>query len=658
MATYPGPYALLGDAFARGTAQIAANAREDRLRREQREQQLQDIADARAFQQQQIDDQRQYQDYVRDLERMTADQRLFEEREYQQYVRDVEEGTKLRQTESARKYETESRREAWDREEKIYNDRRYDTMKNQLVAELHLDPEEVKDDKAFRAALQKHGNPTDLKELADYKAMIGKILESVRPEPGLAARLSGLLKLKSNQMDEARSIMAEAYGAIERTVEAERNDKDLNAKNGSLLMLGHMGKLAELEGRKAGIDSELARINAGRFNPTEDKAITDIARTKLTPDEAARFAAGAPTDEDKAALQRAMPDAIAKFKAHQAYNLAGSADSLNEQLGRVTRQMDGVKVAIQTGAARFMNPEEERQGWAFGQRAQSAPAYLARTGPGTGGFTPAGFAKAAGTGPITRFTGIAGPAQGGGGVVPAPGQPGPEAYGGFTPAPGEDPRPGFIVPAAVPTTPIPEPPPPGKSRVGGAGGSWAPEPEVPPWWSLQGLYNNREAVLNDIPNTMIYAPAKIAGKAIADFGTGLDRLLAFPVAGKIPEQGFMGQLGSALGDEISQLIMKDYMPIEQQLPQDLAGAYGARNVKPFVPMAAPDLSGAYGAANVAPFVPMPTTDLSGAYGGFTPKVVPILEQVRGQGGAYGGFTPKVVPISEQVRGLSGAYSRP
>jgi len=355
------PLALLGDVIANAGAQYAANAQQ----RQQREQQLADIAAARAFQQQQIEEQRAYQDYVRDIERLAAERATGEHRDYSDYVRAQERAAAREDIASARAFERETRQEGWKHEENLYTNRRHDAIKTQLMLDGHLKPGDLDNPEAFAAALAAGGPQykRDLQELAEYKAAIPEILKSTRGEPGIASRISEILDLKPANIGRARELMKDAYGMIAKTVDTEKDQKELNAKNGALLMMAHLGKLAEIDNQKATLISEMDRIAGNNFTPKELGEIHAKALANLIPDYQKAFARGAPSDKAKAALAAEESKAAEEVKLIAQSNLGTRAKSLDNQMGRVASQYEGVKAAIQAGTAGYMDPKQT--GWAF-----------------------------------------------------------------------------------------------------------------------------------------------------------------------------------------------------------------------------------------------------------------------------------------------------
>jgi hypothetical protein len=143
-----------------------------------------------------------------------------------------------------------------------------------------------------------------------------------------------------------------------------------------------------------------------------------------------------------------------------------------------------------------------------------------------------------------------------GGATPAKAAPAPAPQTAFAAAP-EPTVTSLIPPTTATAVPVPEVGAPVVVPPAAPPAAIAPEP---PWWSLKGLYNRRDQINQAVPEVMFKAPMRAlgaGGRMIAEGGQGLDRLLAAAGEGMysgnyaIPQQGLLGQAGTAIGESIS-----------------------------------------------------------------------------------------------------------
>jgi hypothetical protein len=300
-------------------------------------------------------------------------------------------------------------------------------------------------------------------------------------------------------------------------------------------MMAHMGKLAEIDTQKAGVTSEIERLAANRFTPPELAQIRKTALSKLTPDYQAAFARGAPSDKAKAALATEEAKAAEELKLIAESNLLARSKGLDNQMGRVATQYNGVQAAIQTGAAGYMDPKGT--GWSFNMGEEGGP----KEAPKVKVISREDAQKEA-----DAFIG-------GGGATPAKAAPAPAPGTAFAAAP-QPTVTSLIPPTTATAVPVPEVGAPPVIPPAAPPAAIAPEA---PWWSLKGLYERRNQINQAVPEMLVKAPARFAAQGIAAGGQALDRALAAAGEGiysgnySIPERGLMGQLGERAGESIA-----------------------------------------------------------------------------------------------------------
>lgn len=119
-------------------------------------------------------------------------------------------------------------------EETLYNKRRYDAIKNDLVHRGKLKPAEADDPKALDAALQQMGvdYQRNAEELAGYKAMLPKIIEAV----GTIEGADTVETMRPEDVASARPIVQAAYRALGARVSSDREMAIKNKQIGAALL--------------------------------------------------------------------------------------------------------------------------------------------------------------------------------------------------------------------------------------------------------------------------------------------------------------------------------------------------------------------------------------------------------------------------------------
>lgn len=302
-----GPLALLGDAIASGMAEGAAIRREAALHERTRAERRADISDARAHERAIIGE--------------------------------------------AREYEKGQRTAAWNREDQLYRERRFDAIKDQLVRDGFLEIADIGNPEAVNAALQRGGRDYQraLQELAEYKASIPSIIAATK---GKASGVQAVLNMTPADIDQARQIMVGAYGTLEEAVKTDSDRRELNAQNGAALMMAHQGKLTALDARKSKLEDEFERLTSGELTPSEIAQVRQMALARL-PQLAGKAVL---TPNEQGLLNAEMAKQEQDVRLIGRHQLQQQARSIDNALRHVNTQYEGVKAAIQTGAAAYMTP--------------------------------------------------------------------------------------------------------------------------------------------------------------------------------------------------------------------------------------------------------------------------------------------------------------
>jgi hypothetical protein len=389
-----GPLALLGDAIASGTGEWAAIQREREAYERARKDRKADVTDAREYERQVIQGEREYQDGRRKAE--------------------------------------------WDREQTLYDARRWDALKDQLVRDGLLDPKDLANPEALALAMKKNGPQyeRDVKELAEYKAQIPSIILASQ---GKDTGVGSILTMTVADIESARELMKDVYKDIEAAVAKDVNNKEANARNGALLMMAHNSKLVAIENRKANLESEFERLSTGELNENEVLQVRQMALSKL-PELAKKKA---PTPDDLALLAGQMAKEEQELRMIATARIQQAARSLDNELRATQNQSDGVRIAMQTGAAAFMGNEAAPAAITGGAPTAQAPAAGGQaTSADTLAFADtlgvpapaATAAPAAATTPVPATQPVTPEAMSGDQSVPAPPTPrptaAPPAFGG------------------------------------------------------------------------------------------------------------------------------------------------------------------------------------------------------------------------------------
>ena len=325
MANYPLPGAMLGEVLARAGAEYAANQQ----RRQTREEQLADVAAARAFQQEQLREEREYR------KGETAEERAFQ---------------------------TTWRQQGWDRDTQQYNDRFYDDMKKQLVAADLLTLQEAKDNNqtAFQRAL-KAGSPEtqrNREELAKFRATIDTLRDQAKGNKKLIARLNEAYDLKPDKpddIDKLREIRKEANDVIGKVVAKKWADDELNDEHAAILLNQYQAEMSGIRNQARTNAEKIARIERGELTDDEWKDFENTAMTKLSDKSRKEYLDKKPGRDAKIELANLTAKVAAEYKQNAPYALVQQSRDLNAQLATVAGLHNDIVKAADKGYARRLN---------------------------------------------------------------------------------------------------------------------------------------------------------------------------------------------------------------------------------------------------------------------------------------------------------------
>ena len=305
MANATDVYAMLGNVLSNAGAQYAANRREDQIR----QQHLQDIADARAF----------------------AQQEKREERAYQE-----------RQTREARGFEERFRREGWARDERLYNERANDDIIRQLLAASLITPKEAreKDEVAIAKALKDSSPETqrNREEIAKFVATIPELRKGAKGNQELITKLNRAYDLTPNQIGELREIRKDANDMIAQVLVEDADNAARNKENAAILFNQYDSELTGIRNQLRTNSEEASRIEKGQFNADELARFDIAARASIGPE----FKKKPGSQETKDELNRLVAEAKENYKTTIPYRMLQANKDLTTQMATLAELQNSV----------------------------------------------------------------------------------------------------------------------------------------------------------------------------------------------------------------------------------------------------------------------------------------------------------------------------
>jgi hypothetical protein len=270
----PGPLSSLGQALALGIGDIAAERKDERLRSTARQQQLEDESRRRTYAKADIQESRLH-------------------------------------------------------EEALYEQRRFDAIKDDLIRSGLLKVEDRDKQDAISAALAKTSVEyrRAAEELANYKAALPKLIEAVGKIDGA----DKVMSMTAENVADARAVVQAAYAALGEKVEKERNLKEKNAKTAAALLA------AELE-RKSNLQAQLKDIQDGVVSPEEQQQAFRQAAAKMGFTREDQI----PADQ-RAAIQADADKVIKDGRMVKAYQLQNSLREVEKSFDNIT---DNVRAGV------------------------------------------------------------------------------------------------------------------------------------------------------------------------------------------------------------------------------------------------------------------------------------------------------------------------
>lgn len=284
------PLALLGDAFANFGANYAQrhfqNEREDKLRR----QQLDDRAQARQFQ---LDD----------------------------------------------------RQHAETRDDTIYSQRKYDSIKAQLIKDGVLDP---KNDslEAMAAALRSRGPNYEqsVVELANMKAHAREIIDRSKGDP---AGLGRIATMDVSQIDDARALYSRALSSMGFKLSSDEDRIRTNQEAGGEALSNANAAMVAANQRIAQLNNEYERVTGGQLTDEEVAKIKQQARS--APELASLKETDLLKPSNKALVEAAITKAEQNFRAMRAFQIQGEAKNASTQQRNAAVQLEAITAAAKSG---------------------------------------------------------------------------------------------------------------------------------------------------------------------------------------------------------------------------------------------------------------------------------------------------------------------
>ena len=373
--------ALLGDAIAGGARDYMNITLADRRNAELRAQQLAD--EGRRRQDMLTDD-------TRNRDRALADDTRNRDR------------TLLDRT-AAEDAAREVRAEGREEEQKQYDARRFDHMKDALVKGGYLDMKDVGNPSAVTAALKEFESTEgkqvtrDLQELAAYKSSAMELAK-------LGGNIPGLDRINSMDVGdivEARAIMGSAMKKIGEVSQLKQTRNDDNAKNAALVIAHFATKRALLDGQITVMEKTLeAAANPAEFalSPEQEQAVTNAA-LRDRPELAKAKPGTQAWSELTAAKQKAKETLVGNlaYQTNGLYkNLVANKRLLELEAGKIPAFVSAGVYAYGTGLDSTAKD---------GDAPAAPPQNPATPPPSPGVYNPAGAKK------VTSASGTANPAD-------------------------------------------------------------------------------------------------------------------------------------------------------------------------------------------------------------------------------------------------------
>lgn len=275
-----GPLSLLGDVLMQGSRDYMAIRREDELRETARRQQLEDEGRRRQHQVADRDDARRF-------------------------------------------------------EQALYDQRRFDSIVDQLVRDGRISTADAKDPAKVNDALNKFGVQYRLKveELAEYKAALPQIMKVVGKVPNAETILT-MTATADTDMAPIRGIMQSAFTALGQKQEDMIKKGERNLEVGAALMAANMAT-------QRGLYSRLEELNA---------PVSEVEIRREAEQIAAQGKGGVPSEAE---IQAAIPQARKSLQGARQVE----AYQIQQQLPAVSRQLDVIGDSVRSGTYGFMKDD-------------------------------------------------------------------------------------------------------------------------------------------------------------------------------------------------------------------------------------------------------------------------------------------------------------
>lgn len=277
-------------------------------------------------------------------------------RERELHARDLQERNQA--IAAARDYEDKVRREIQTHEESVYNARKYDLLKADMIRGGYLNPADTSPE-SFALGAQKmaaHLGPEAAARVAEMADLKARVVGMIKAAEGKPTGLEKILTLDGRQpgaLEDARALMEKAAttygGVVKEDVEREERGKQVTAQ----LIQKHSADISALNDQQAAITGDLDRLSGGGALTRQEEAALDKA-ARADPMIAQMKPADLLKPSGQAAYATAKAKAEGNFRLMRSFELQKQAAAINRQISASAEALKAAQIAAQTGAAGYM----------------------------------------------------------------------------------------------------------------------------------------------------------------------------------------------------------------------------------------------------------------------------------------------------------------